>query len=99
MYRDEKGVPRDYKEAVRWYRKATEQGYGNAQYELGLMYRKGKGVLKDVVMAHKWWNIASVSGHKKAIAERGVAENKMTPSQIQEATRLAREWMEKHRKK
>ena len=43
MYREAEGVPRDYAEAVKWYRKAAEQGYARAQHNLRLMYEKGQG--------------------------------------------------------
>src|SRR5205807_420797 len=35
MYREGRGVPRDDAEAVRWYRKAAEQGDAMAQHALG----------------------------------------------------------------
>ena len=38
-------MPQDYAEAVRWYRRADEQGYSLAQCRLGLMYREGRGVV------------------------------------------------------
>ena len=31
MYYNGEGVPQDYKEAVKWQRKAAEQGYANDQ--------------------------------------------------------------------
>jgi TPR repeat protein len=34
----------DYATAVEMYRKAAEQGYANAQYNLGVMYHMGQGV-------------------------------------------------------
>jgi TPR repeat protein len=42
---DDKGVKQDAAEAVKWYRKAAEQGYARAQFNLGLMYAEGKGVM------------------------------------------------------
>jgi TPR repeat protein len=60
------------------------------------MYYKGEGVAQDYVMAHMYWNIAGAGGHKDAIKWRGIVEKKMTPSQIAEAQKLAREWMKKH---
>ena len=54
-YRDGKGVPQDYKEAVQWYRKAAEQGNVHAQNSLGGMYHEGKGVTKDDSEAIKWY--------------------------------------------
>ena len=34
-------------EAVRWFRLATEQGYAEAQFRLGIMYATGEGVPQD----------------------------------------------------
>ena len=96
MYHTGQGVLQDDKEAVKWTRKAAEQGYAKAQYNLALMYDNGRGVPKDYVMAHMYWNIAAVSGNKGAIKNRGLVEKKMTSSQIAEAQKLAREWMSKH---
>ena len=42
------GVPKDEAEAVRWFRKAAEQGDADAQRSLGAMYDTGKGVPEDV---------------------------------------------------
>jgi hypothetical protein len=74
----------------------AEQGHSLAQYLLGAMYVHGQGVPQDYVMAHMYWNIASVSGHENAIHNRGAVEERMTSSQIEEAQRLAREWMRRH---
>ena len=41
------GVAKDEAEAVKWFRKAAEQNYARAQYNLGLRYIKGQGVAKD----------------------------------------------------
>ena len=47
-------------------------------------------------MAHMYWNIAAVSGHKDAVKNRDSFSKKMTPSQLEEAQKLAREWMRNH---
>ncbi len=96
MYYLGKGVPQDYKQAVNWYRKAAEQGFASAQSNLGLMYANGQGVPQDYVMAHMLWNVAAANGHKEATENREIVAKKMTPSQIEEAQKLAREWMRKH---
>ncbi len=36
-YASGQGVPQDYTETARWFRRAAEQGHANAQYALGLM--------------------------------------------------------------
>ncbi|MEW6489913.1 MAG: hypothetical protein AB1578_18640 [Thermodesulfobacteriota bacterium] len=60
------------------------------------MYGKGEGVPQDYAEAHKWYNLAAsgLTGEDRDRAARNrdhVAE-KMTPAQIAEAQRLAREW-------
>ena len=47
------------KEAVRWYRKAAEQGYARAQFNLGLRYDHGQGVPQDVGQAMSWYRKAA----------------------------------------
>ena len=44
MYHYGTRVAQDYAEAVKWYRKAAEQGNDHAQLSLGSMYFQGKGV-------------------------------------------------------
>ncbi len=90
------GVPQDDAEAVTWYRKAAEQGYASAQFILGLMYGLGKVVPKDYVSAHTWLNLAAAQGNDKAQKCRDRTAKRMTPDQIAEAHRLAREWMAIH---
>ncbi|WP_207261540.1 tetratricopeptide repeat protein [Desulfovibrio sp. Huiquan2017] len=90
-YRLGNGVPQDYKKAVYWYQKAADQNLCSAQNSLGYMYEQGKGVIKDYVLAHKWYNLSSVNC-KGSVRDRDNLEKQMTPSQIAEAQKLAREW-------
>jgi len=98
MYEKGKGVLQDYKEAVKWYRKSAEQGYADAHYRLGFMYAMGRGVIQDNVYAHMWMNIAASTGEFAASAIRNNIANDMTPSQIAEAQKLARECVRKNYK-
>jgi TPR repeat protein len=81
---------------VKWYRKAAEQGAAKAQNNLGGMYGNGKGVPQDYVQAHKWYDIAGANGYELGTSNRDIAAQRMTPAQIAEAQKLAKEWMEKH---
>ena len=56
----------DYKEAVKWYRKAAEQGYANAQCNLAECYYYGNGVARDDKEAVKWYRKAAEQGHARA---------------------------------
>ena len=102
-----KGIPVDYEKAFKWYTKGSKlkSDQGMSMFNLGRMYSKGLGVLKDKVQAHMCFNVASVlfmkpgsSERKKAIEKRDDLEKKMTASQIEKATDLAREWLRKHKK-
>ena len=95
MYAEGEGVAQDYQEAVRWYRLAAEQGHASGQFSLGAMYTAGQGVPKDYVLAHMWINLAAPKGVKGAVKGRNLLERRMTPAQLAEAQRLAREWKAK----
>jgi TPR repeat protein len=92
MYVNGQGVVQDYAEAVKWYRLAAAQGHAAAQSNLGTMYVNGQGVVQDYVRAHMWFNLGAVSGKaEKATSNRDSLAAKMTPAQIAEAQKIARE--------
>ena len=100
MYATGLGVPQDYAEAVKWYRKAAEQGVAEAQYILGFMYRKGRGVPQDYLRAYAWYDLAASTfplgeDRDSAVKNRDLVAERMTPAQISEAQKLAREWKSK----
>ena len=84
-------VAQDYAEAVRWYKLAAAQGLLAGQVNLGYMYVKGQGVVQDFTRAHMWWNLAAVTGNADAVKNRDMIAKQMTPQQIAEAQKLARE--------
>jgi TPR repeat protein len=96
IYEAGEGVVQDYAEALRWYRLAAERGDSWAQYMLGLMYGNGKGVVQDYVLGHMWLNLAAAQGHFFAVENRDITAKNMTPAQIAEAQKLAREWVAAH---
>jgi TPR repeat protein len=91
MYKEPNGVPRDYAEAMKWFRLAAEQGNVGAQNGLGFMYAKGDGVPKDLVQAHVWFNIAAANGNESAKTFLTNVEKEMTFSEKAEAMKLARD--------
>ena len=57
------GVDKDMGEAVKWYRKAAEQGHSAAQCNLGMCCDNGEeGVAKDGVKAVKWYRKSAEQG-------------------------------------
>ena len=63
--------PEDDAEAVKWYRRAAEQGHAWAQTMLGLKYDTGEGVPEDDVEAVKWYRRAAEQGHALAQSRMG----------------------------
>ena len=92
MYEFGLGVTEDYAEAAKWYRKAAEQGDARAQNYLGLIYDIGVVVPQDYAEAHMWYDLAGANGNKDAATLRDVVTEQMTPTQIDKAKKLAREW-------
>ena len=55
-------IPEDDIQAAYWWRKAAEQGFAEAQFNLGNRYAKGEGVPEDDVQAAYWWRKAAEQG-------------------------------------
>jgi TPR repeat protein len=99
MYATGRGVQQDYTVAAKWYRMAADKGVSSAQNNLGVMYAGGQGVQQDYVQAHMWFTLAASGFAASEAAERSaVVKNRdavaadMTPAQLAEAQKLAREW-------
>jgi TPR repeat protein len=56
----------DETEAVKWCRKAAEQGYAQAQNNLGRAYHNGQGVPRDEIEAVQWFSKAAEQGDADA---------------------------------
>ena len=76
----------DFEKGVEWFHRAAEQNHLYSQYKLIGAYRHGNGVPKDLVTAYMW----------AKLADRWVSEvaSEMTPEQIAEGEKRAREWLE-----
>ena len=63
-------------------------------------YNEGEGVPQDYVEAHMWYNLAAsqLTGEARelVVENRDWVAFRMTPEQIAEAERLAREWDAAH---
>jgi TPR repeat protein len=67
-YYSGQGVPEDKREAVKWFRKATEQELVVAKYNLGWCYFNGNGVPENKTEAVKWYRKAAEQGYEDAIS-------------------------------
>ena len=64
------------------------------------MYANGESVPQDNVEAHMWLNLAvsrsSGADHERWVATRDRVAERMTPADLSEAQRRAREWDAAH---
>lgn len=83
-------MPQDNKEAVKWYRKAAEQGLAKAQYNIGVAYKRGNGVGQDSKEALNWFRRAAEQGDVRAQNSLGfMYRNGLgVPQDYKEAIRL-----------
>lgn len=71
VYFKGEGVPKDYAEAVNWYRLAADQGLAESQHMLGVMYDRGEGLPQDFSKAFKWFGKAANQGYAPAQYDLG----------------------------
>ena len=77
------------------YRLSADQENADAQYRLGMMYVNGEGVPQDDLEAYKWLSLSVSYGDRTAIIARDRVADKMTPSKISQAQKLAQKWKQK----
>jgi TPR repeat protein len=56
----------DLKEALDWIRRSAENGYADAQLELGRAFEDGRGVPQNLSEAARWYRKAAEQGHAGA---------------------------------
>lgn len=95
LYERGLGVLQDYAQARRWYHLAAEQGDSKAQFNLGELYEIGQGVPQNMVLAHMWYSLAAAGGDSEAARLRDTVGKLLTPAQMAEAKKLARDWKPK----
>jgi len=85
-YKNGWGVPQDYVQAHKWYNLAASRSQG----KVNLFHNQG---LNRILMQE------NKDKHKHYVRDRDSLESKMTPSQVAEAQKLAREWKPKNMKR
>lgn len=103
-YAEGLGVARDDGQAAKWFRRAAEQGMAFAQINLGLLYAAGRGVPQNNVEAMKWLTLAVFAlppGGPRSDAARAMQDvaDKMTPTEVREATEQTKGWKSKPEQK
>lgn len=92
------GVVKDQAEAVKWYRKAAEQGHSEGQRMLAIAHMNGKGVSRDYTEAYAWLNLYFLNYSARGFRTSVVSEKNfedlrtlMTPQQITDGQQRTKE--------
>ena len=76
--------------------RAAEQGYAQAQVNLGDLYAEGKGVPLDYLSAYMWYTLASGQDPRVAARLKNLS-GLITPKQRIEGENQVSSWLSSHR--
>jgi TPR repeat protein len=71
LYARGTGVPQDYVQATKWFRRAADDGLPGAQFNLARLYTIGYGVQQSDAEAAKWFRRAAEHGSPDAQMDLG----------------------------
>ena len=80
-YDEGNGVPKDYVQALYWFRAAAKEGHAISQYNVGAYYENGFGVARDDIEAYAWLNLAAAT-EDAARASLNVLEKRLSRDEI-----------------
>ena len=86
---------RDYRQAVKWYKKAALNGSRQAQHRLGSMYARGQGVKQDYAKAYAWCKVAVFQNSRRARRKLKRIEARMGLQQLRRGRWLAQDYYDK----
>ena len=86
-----RGAPQDLVKAAKWYRRAAELGYADAQNDLAKLYDDGRGVPQDDVQAYVWYSLAADHGNSCAVYDRKHLLQRMNRTELTQAQAWLRE--------
>jgi TPR repeat protein len=78
----------NYAEALTWERLAADQGYPDAEPDLGYAYETGKAVSLDYIAAFAWYSRAGSHDDRRASERRKSVSRLMTHKQLDKANAL-----------
>ena len=92
-YYDGRGVKRDYKQALEWFKKSVEQDYYEAYGSMCKVYMEAKAVHANDVKRYKWCNLAKTNIYEGELKDFAVdairrLDLRMTKADIAQAKKV-----------
>ena len=69
---EDTNVEKNIKQAIQWFKLATELGFAQTMYYIGNCYEEGNGVEQDYELALQWYKHAMEHGEPQAFSRVGV---------------------------
>jgi localization factor PodJL len=82
----------DYQTAARWFRKASDYGVTDSQYNLAILYARGIGVEQNLAEAFKWFALAARDGDTESAKKRDDVGARLDQRALQAATQSVQAW-------
>jgi hypothetical protein len=89
------GVEKDLKEGLKWVKLAANHNNAKAQAQLGRLYEDGNGVPQNAPLAYAWYLIGAKQDDPDAIERIGILGEKLSDLDLEEAERLAADFVSK----
>jgi len=93
MWYQGRGKPKNFTEAVRWYRQAAYLGNAEAQNNLGLIYRNGESLPPSPVVAYAWFALSAAQNNDVAGRNLSDLTDTMSPEQVLQGQQLTQEYL------
>ena len=90
MYFNGYGIPKNYKRALEWFKKADKLNHRTAQYNLGIMHSNGYGLSKSYLNAYYWFKKSADQNYDKAQYE--LAKLYFHGNGVTKSLNLAKKW-------
>ena len=85
MYQEGLGIDKNARRAARLFNTAAKQGYGPAQFRLGMCYANGIGVTQDPVKAAAWLAVADATLRQRPLI---AADSQSTATEATDAMKV-----------
>lgn len=75
---------------------ASSNALDETLFQLGIDSATGRDGSPNLILAHMWFNLSALRGNPDGARYRQEVAIEMTPAEIAEAQRAAREWVRSH---
>ena len=92
------GIPKNMREAARWYQLAADNNYPQAQARMGYLCTKGVGVVLDYEQAYFWYLLATAN-EEDVTSQRDQVSGQLSSDQRQCIQKQAKQWLDEYFKR